>query len=261
MRWHHGLIRCCPELLILSAGRLSHLLSHLLQAGAWLQFDMAAGKVPSAQLQSWSGVAWSQADTGAGPAHKLPPLKRAAGSPEANGSGGADASSGVNGSGGAIGSEAINGAANGGAAAEADGKAASPPWAPQPGFGAGASSASAAKPGGASAAGKPGTPQAAPTSSASSGGKSGAAAAGGGSGAPSSAPLPGGDTGMSGFTAQAMLEAHYCVNGAFLLEQTILQVPCTLLTLPPLHCAVGLTRSKRCRWGSCDDFSRKPIRV
>lgn len=36
---------------------------------------MAVGKVPSSQLQSWSGTAWSQTAIGSGAVHALPPLR------------------------------------------------------------------------------------------------------------------------------------------------------------------------------------------
>lgn len=37
---------------------------------------MAAGKLPSKELQSWNGFAWNQAPIGGGPPHSLPPQQR-----------------------------------------------------------------------------------------------------------------------------------------------------------------------------------------
>ena len=171
-------------------------------------------RCPAQQLQSWSGTAWSQAEPGAGPPHRLPPLKRSATTPAAAGSNGGCGS--TNGS---------SGSTNGSSARQRQRRRA--PWQPQPGFGASRSVSNGSAGGAGSKAG----------SSASAAGTSPPAQQKGNT-ATGSAPKPDGNSsgangskaphapavGVSFFEAQARLEAHYCVNGAFLLDRPILEV-------------------------------------
>lgn len=203
------------------------------QAGAWMRYDMSVGKIPSKDLQSWTGAGWKKSAIGEGAPHTLPPLQRPYHPPQPGPPGSLDlpasTAAAAHGSGSTTQS---NGPTSNGRASAARSGAHSRAQTHTPSRDRGAPAARAGTP----EAQVPGlkgkrnplwvSPDVQQPSQASieAGSPTDSGTAPAADSAAAEEPQEAASKGISTWTAQALLTAHYCVNSAFLLDNPILEV-------------------------------------
>jgi len=201
-------------------------------AGAWMRYDMSVGKIPSKDLQSWTGAGWKKSAIGEGAPHTLPPLQRPYHPPQPGPPGSLDlpasTAAAAHGSGSTTQS---NGPTSNGRASAARSGAHSRAQTHTPSRDRGAPAARAGTP----EAQVPGlkgkrnplwvSPDVQQPSQASieAGSPTDSGTAPAADSAAAEEPQEAASKGISTWTAQALLTAHYCVNSAFLLDNPILE--------------------------------------